>query len=114
MTRTICETQLVQLRLEINRCVRNKKAMTHVWSFRGVLALNNIPQHIDGGIGLNSNTSLHTLLMNIANQLLGASASGSFFIGGIGRRDGGNSSLIVETVEIATGLLKLADPFMGL
>lgn len=89
-------------------------AMTHVWSFGGVLALNNVPQHIDGGIGLNSDTSLHTLLVDIANQLLGASPSGSFFIRRIGRGDGRNSRLIVEAVKIATGLLKLDDPFMRL
>lgn len=88
--------------------------MTHVWSFGGVFALNNIPQHIDGGIGLNGDTSLHTLLVDITNQLLGTGTSGSFFIGRIGRGDGGNSRLIVETVKIATGLLKLSDPFMRL
>lgn len=125
MTRTICETQLVQLQLEINQCVnivtkakkdlkQKKKGVTHVWSFGWVLALNNIPQHIDGGIRLNGDTRLHTLLVDITNQLLGASPSGSFFIGRFGRGDRGNSRLIVEAVKIATGLLKLSDPFMRL
>jgi hypothetical protein len=117
---------LVQLQLGINTGwkkrkyihegpeTRKKKEITHVWSFRGVLALNNIPQHIDGGIGLNRDTSLHTLLVDIADQLLGTGASGRLFICRIGRRDGGNRSLVVEAVEIATGLLKLHDPFMRL
>jgi hypothetical protein len=93
---------------------KKKRVTTHVWSFRGVLALNNIPQHIDGGIGFNRDTSLHTLLVDIANQLLGTGTSGRFFISRIGGRDGGNRSLVVEAVEIATGLLKLDDPFMRL
>jgi hypothetical protein len=88
--------------------------MTYVRSFGGFLALNNIPQHIDGGIGLDRDTSLHTFLVDITNQLLGAGTSGSFFIGRISRGDGGNSRLIVEAVKIATGLLKLPDPFMRL
>lgn len=88
--------------------------MTHVWSFHGILALDNIPENIDGGIGFNSNTRLHALLVNVADQLLGTGTSGGIFIGGIGRSDRGNSSLVVEAVKVATGLLKFADPFVRL
>jgi len=87
---------------------------THVWLLRGVLALNDIPQHIYRGIGLDRDTSLHTLLMNVANQLLGACPSGGLFICRIGRGNGGDRSLVVEAVQIATGILELADPFMRL
>jgi hypothetical protein len=90
------------------------RSRTHVWSLSRVFALENIPQHIDWCIRLNSNTGLHTLIVNITDQLLGAGPLGSLFIGGVGRGDGGNSCLIVETVEIATGILELANPFVRL
>jgi hypothetical protein len=90
------------------------RTRTHVWSLSGVFTLKNIPEHIDRCIRLNSNTSLHTLLVNITDQLLGAGTIGSLFIGRVGRGDGGDSRFIVETVKIATGILELANPFMGL
>jgi hypothetical protein len=87
---------------------------THVRSLRGVFTLKDIPQHINRGIGLDRNTSLHTLFVNVANQLLGACAGGGFFIGGIGRGNGGDRSFVVETVQVATGVLELTNPFVWL
>lgn len=88
--------------------------LTHVGSLSGVLALDNIPEHVHGGVGLDRDTSLHTLLVDVLDQLLGARASSGFLIGGIGRGNGGDSSLVVEAVQIATGLLELTDPFVWL
>lgn len=77
---------------------RGSGGSTHVWPLRGVFALNNVPQHIHGGIGLDRNASLHTLLVDIFNQLLGACASSGFLIGRFGRGHGGDRSLVVEAV----------------
>lgn len=52
--------------------------------------------------------------MNVLDQLLGARASGGFLIGGIGRGNGGDGSLVVEAVQIATGILEFTDPFVRL
>jgi hypothetical protein len=90
------------------------KNLTHVWSLHRVFTLKDIPQHIDRGIGLDCDTSLHTLLVNVANQLLGVCAGGGLFIGRVGRGDGGDCSLVMEAVQIAAGILEFANPFVGL
>lgn len=52
--------------------------------------------------------------MDVFDQLLGVCPGSRLFIGRLGRGNGGDRSLVVKAVQIATGLLKLADPFMRL
>lgn len=88
--------------------------VTHIGALVKVLTIENIPKHIDGCIRFNSNTSLHTLFMNIFDQFPRTGTGSRSFIGRIGRGDGGNGSFIVKAIKIATSFLELVNPFMRL
>lgn len=87
---------------------------TYVGALRDLRALDDVPQHVDGGVGLDGDTGLHALLVDIADQLAGAGAVGGCLVGGIGRGDGGDGCFVVEAVQVAAGLAELADPFVRL
>lgn len=50
--------------------------------------------------------------MNISDELLGAGLALCSLLGALG--SGGKRSFVVEAVKVATGLLELFDPFLGL
>ena len=52
--------------------------------------------------------------MDILDQLARAGARGGSLVGGIGRGNGRDGRLVVETVQIAAGILELSDPFVRL
>lgn len=86
---------------------------SHVWHFFFVWVVQDIPQHIDRCLGLNSDTGKHLLFMHIADHLLWAGLG----IGVIGRvlgGCGGDGGFIVEAVQIASRLLEVFDPLLGL
>ena len=86
---------------------------THIWHFFLVWVLKDIPQDINLGAWLDSNTSLHAFVVDELDQLLGrcflVRACRGFF-GSSGRY----SSFVVEAVQIAPCLLELTDPFLRL
>lgn len=86
---------------------------THVRAILLILSGQNIPQHIDGGIGLNGNTGLHAFVVDKPDQLAGARGPGGG-VCGLGAGGGVDGGLVVEAVQIATGLLEFPYPFMRL
>lgn len=87
---------------------------THLWSLTQIRAVEDIPENINGGIGLDGDTGLHALLVDIFDQFARRCAGGGGFVGGIGCGDGGDGSFVVEAVKVTAGLLELVDPFVRL
>jgi len=77
-----------------------------------VRGFQDIPQHIDRGGGLDRNTSQHPVVVNVSDQLFGASIKLRHALGALGGRRG--CGLVVEAVQIAAGVLELLDPLLGL
>lgn len=88
--------------------------ITHIRTLLLVLIRQDIPEHVDGGIGLDGNSSLHALLVDIADQVLGAGLGGCGVVGGTGGGGGGNGGFVVEAVKITAGVFEVLDPFVGL
>jgi hypothetical protein len=96
------------------RRIKSGAGGTHVWSLVHIGAIEDIPENINGSIGLDGDTGLHALLVDVLDQFARRSAGGGGFVGGIGRGDGGDGGFVVEAVEIAASLLELVDPFVRL
>lgn len=86
--------------------------MTYVGSLVLVGILQNLPEYINGSLGLNGNAGEQPLVVDVLDQGLGVGLLVGLVFGVLGvAREGG---LVVEAVEIAAGLLELLDPFLGL
>lgn len=86
---------------------------THIRTLLLVCRRKDIPEHINGCIGLNGNTGLHALLVDKPEQLARACRTGSL-VGRFSARRRVHSSLVVKAIKIATGFLEFPDPFMRL
>ena len=75
-------------------------------------ALQNIPEHIHLRRRLDSDTSQHALLVNIADQVARVRLESRRLGGALG--GGGGGGFVVETVEVAASGFELLDPFLGL
>lgn len=87
---------------------------TYIWSLDFLRILKDVPEHIHLGVGLNGDPCAHPFLVNEADELLRAGETSRSFVSGILGGDRGNRGLIVETVEIAAGLLEFSNPFLWL
>jgi hypothetical protein len=85
---------------------------TYIRSLLLVAILQNLPQHIDRSVRLNSNTSQQSLVVNVSDKSLGVSLLVSLLLGALGGT--GEGGLVVEAVEVAASFLELLDPFLGL
>lgn len=88
--------------------------VTHIRPLNLLLALEDLPQHVNGRIGLNGDSGMHALLVNIPDEFARASLARGGVVGGLCRGGGGHGGFVVEAVEVATGGLELLDPFLGL
>lgn len=97
-----------------NRSVstHNNSARAYIGALLGIRALENLPQHIDGCVRLDSNARQQSIVVDISNQLLRARLLIGRLFGGL--RGGGERSFVVEAVQVAAGLLELLDPFLRL
>ena len=86
---------------------------THIGSFLVVCGCKDIPEYVNGGIGLNGNTGLHALFVDKPEQLPRACRT-SGLVRRIRTRSRAHSSLVVEAVKIATSFFEFPDPFMRL
>lgn len=102
---------------EIRQCMakgRGSSEKTHIWSFVDVFGCEDIPENVDGGIWFDSDAGLHTQVMDIACQFPWVCFAGCFGVGGGFGGGRGDSSFVVEAVEIAAGLFEILDPFLRL
>ena len=108
MIRTICVT------ISIMSATRESgKLSTHVRPFFYIFSCQNIPEHIDRGIGFNGNAGLHALIVDKPKQFSWTCRLGCG-ISRVGTGDGVDGRFVVEAVEIASGFLEIPDPFMRL
>ena len=108
MIRTICVTIST-----ISATQESGKLSTYIRSFLLIFGRQNIPKHIDRGIGFNGNAGLHALLVDKSKQFLWTRRLGCG-ISWVGTGDGVDGRLVVEAVEIASGFLEIPNPFMRL
>jgi hypothetical protein len=87
-------------------------SQTYIRSLLLVTVLQDLPQHIDGSIRLNSDTSQQALVVDITNKCLGVGLFVGLFLGTLG--SAGECGLVVEAVKVAASLLELLDPFLRL
>lgn len=85
---------------------------THIWSLLRVFAIQHIPQHVHLGRRFDGDAGQHTVIVDISDQLAGVGLQLGRLLGALGgaRRSG----LVVEAVQVATGLLELLHPFLRL
>lgn len=88
--------------------------MTHVRALRLVLVVQDLPQHVNRGVGLDGDAGLHALLVNVADEFARAGATGGEGVGWAGGGDGVDGRFVVEAVQVAPGLSEVLDPAMGL
>lgn len=77
------------------------------------LAVEDVIEDVDGGAWLEGNASSEALVVDVLDEFLRA----GLLVGGSGGFVGGggvDSGFVMEAVEIASGLLELLDPFLGL
>lgn len=86
---------------------------THIRTLLVVLCCQDIPQHIDRGIRLDSNTGLHALVVDKSDEFARACRTGRL-VGGFSGRGGIDGCFVVEAVEVASGFLEVPNPFMRL
>jgi hypothetical protein len=70
----------------------------YIRSFLLILVFKDIPQDVDGGIGLDGNARLHALVVDIADEFLRARRTSGLFVFRGRSGDGGDGGLVVETV----------------
>ena len=92
--------------------VKAIQARSYIRSFLLLGVLQNLPQHVDRSIRLDSDTSEQTVVVDISDQCLGVGLLVGLLLGALGVA--GKGGLVVEAVEVASGLLELLDPFLGL
>jgi hypothetical protein len=94
-------------------CDRERLGKTYVGHLILVGVVQDIIQHIDGSLRLNGNTSTHSLVVDVLDELfrvclLVTCGFGRFGSGGI---DGG---FVVKAVQVASSFLEVLDPFLRL
>jgi hypothetical protein len=85
---------------------------TYIRSLLFLTVLENFPQHINRSIGLDSNTSDKSLIVDVSDKGLGVGLFLCLLLGSLGCA--GEGGLVVEAVEVAASLLEFLNPFLGL
>lgn len=76
--------------------LKQRKAVSYIWLFLRVGALQYVPQNIHRCVGLDRNSREKTLIVNVADELLWARLLIGLLLGALGRRREGG--LVVEAV----------------
>lgn len=91
-----------------------EEMVTHIWPLDLLLAFEDLPQHVNGRIGLDGDPGVHALLVDVPDEFARAGLARGGVVGGLGRGGGGHGRFVVEAVEVATGGLEFLDPFLRL
>ena len=75
--------------------------------------VHDIPENIDGGVGLDGYARQHFLFMHVVDHLFWAGL-GLGLIGRVLGGCGGDGGFVMEAIEVASSLLKVLYPFLGL
>lgn len=87
--------------------------MTYIRNLLFDRILKDLPKHVDGSAGFDSDTRLHPMLMDEPNELLRRGLRVGF-CGGRVRGCAVDGGFVVEAVEVAAGFLEVLDPSFGL
>lgn len=91
------------------------EGVTNVRPFLLVSAIQKLVQHLGSGSGLDGDAGQQTLVVDIADEVAGVRLRVGGVGGGLGGLGGAREGrLVVETVQVAAGLLELLDPLLGL
>lgn len=85
---------------------------TYIGPLRLHRVLEDLPQHIDGSVGLDGDAGQYATAVDILDQLLGACLFLGRLLGALS--SSGEGGFVVEAVEVAASALELLDPFLRL
>ena len=85
---------------------------THVGALGCVWVGENVPEDVYRGVGLDCDAGEHVVIVDVADQLSGGRLLVGGFLGLLGGR--GKCGFVVEAVQVATDLLELLYPLLGL
>ena len=89
------------------RCIQ-----TYVWPLLLLGVLQNLPKHVDRGVGLDGNTGQQALVVDIPDQSLWICLLVRLLLGAL--RGAGEGGLVVEAIQVAACLFEFLNPFLGL